>query len=70
MDCAFHYRQNAGCKGAWPMDYMQWMYEEHNGGLADESQYPYIAQNWGMVERAGPCENDSRPTANHGAVVS
>ena len=70
MDCAFHYKQSIGCAGAWPHDYLEWMHTEHNGGLANEAQYPYISADWGTAERAGTCRNSTVPIANHGAVVS
>jgi C1A family cysteine protease len=71
MDCAYHYKNSAsGCAGAWPFAYLEWMYDQHNGGLADESEYPYISASWGMVDRAGTCRNSSVPTADHGAVVT
>merc|ERR1712121_102416 len=70
MDCAFGYGTAGGCAGAWPMSYLQFMHEEHNGGLSNEEQYPYISGSWGLVERAGECRNASVPVANHGAVVT
>jgi hypothetical protein len=46
------------------------MYRRHNGGLADESQYPYIAANWGTVDKAGKCRNSTVSNAITGAVVT
>jgi C1A family cysteine protease len=71
LDCAFHYKRNTmGCKGAWPKDYMEWMYRRHNGGLATERRYPYISANWGMVDRAGTCRKNKVPNAKTGAKVT
>jgi C1A family cysteine protease len=68
MDCAYKYKGSAGCEGAWPMNYYDWMHNKHNGGLANEKQYPYISADWGMVDRAGECKNV--PSASWGAKVT
>jgi len=67
MDCAYGYEEiNEGCAGGHAGEYMEWMYEQHNGGLADEAQYPYRAGTRGVSD----CRNSTVPNANHGAVVT
>merc|ERR550519_2213885 len=66
MDCGYGYSINEGCDGGSAGEYMEWMYEQHNGGLADEAQYPYRAGTRGTSE----CRNSTVPNANHGAVVT
>lgn len=49
MDCAYGYSyagfEARGCDGAWPIAYLGFLPEKHNGKHQMESAYPYTAQN-------------------------
>merc|ERR550519_1306993 len=64
LDCAYGVGGN-GCDGGSSDRYNEWMYRNHNGGLANEAEYPYRAA-------TGPdqCRNSTIANANHGALVT
>ena len=63
LDCAYGVG-GRGCAGGSSDRYNEWMYRDHNGGLANEAEYPYRAA-------TGPdqCRNSTIANANHGALV-
>jgi len=65
MDCAYGYG-GSGCHGGMADRYNEWMYRRHNGGLANEAEYPYRAATSGTSQ----CQNSTTPIANHGALVT
>ena len=64
LDCGYGVGGN-GCDGGMADQYHEWMYRNHNGGLANEAQYPYRAATAGTSQ----CQNSSISIANHGALV-
>ena len=64
MDCAYGVG-GRGCAGGSADRYIEWMYRNHNGGLANEEQYPYRAATAGTSQ----CQNSTVAIANHGALV-
>ena len=65
LDCAYGVG-GWGCDGGMADQYHEWMYRNHNGGLANEAQYPYIANTTGT----DMCRNRTVANANHGALVN
>merc|ERR1711981_330813 len=63
MDCAYGKGGN-GCNGGLANKYHKWMYENHNGGLANEADYPYREE----TEGTNQCEN--KHSASTGAKVT
>ena len=74
LDCAYGYGgtygnyglSNKGCNGGFPVLYNEWIYKKHNGGLANEAQYPYVSGKTGIRTQ---CKNSTIPIANNGALV-
>ena len=64
LDCGYGVGGN-GCDGGMADQYHEWMYRNHNGGLANEAQYPYRAATAGTSQ----CQNSTIAIANHGALV-
>ena len=54
-----------GCAGGSSDRYNEWMHRHHNGGLANEAQYPYK----GYTTGTDMCRNSTIGIANHGARV-
>jgi len=65
MDCAYGVG-GRGCDGGMADQYNEWMYRDHNGGLANEAQYPYL----GYTTGTNMCRNSTVAIANHGALVT
>jgi len=63
MDCAYGVG-GRGCDGGSADRYIEWMYTDHNGGLANEAQYPYRGYTYGTEM----CRNVAN--AHHGALVT
>ena len=64
LDCSFGVG-GRGCNGGSNLRYTKWMHKNHNGGLANEAEYPYRAATAGTSQ----CQNSTIAIANHGALV-
>ena len=65
LDCGYDGRYRQGCTGGRSSSYHDWLYMEHNGGLAKEGDYPYTGDTWNGEK----CRNSSVANTNTGAVV-
>jgi hypothetical protein len=63
LDCAYGVGGN-GCSGGSTNRYHKWMYSNHNGGLANEAQYPYTAATTGQCRTVASATTGAKVTSH------